>query len=274
MAPTGRPHFEAIVAFLPLHAACLLLIWTPFEWSFVAWLVATYAIRMFGITAGYHRYFAHRSFELNRVFQFALAFLAQSSAQMGVLWWVAHHRAHHRYSDTDNDVHSPAVRSFWWAHIGWILDRSSREYDRRSIQDLEKFPELRLLDKYHRTPAILFGAAVFALGGFHVFLWGFVLSTVLLWHGTFTINSLAHLWGSRPLETKDQSRNNFVLALITLGEGWHNNHHQFMGSARQGLRWWEIDVTYYVLWFLSLFGIVRELRARSSPAVLRVRVQS
>ncbi len=261
MTRTGRFNFDAIVAFAPVHAACLLLLWTQFKWSYLAWLAVTYGIRMFAITAGYHRYFSHRSFKLDRVSQFVLAFLAQTSAQMGVLWWAAHHRTHHRHSDTGEDVHSPVARSLWWAHMGWLLAGKSREYDSRIMPDFEKFPELRLLNKYHRAPAVLFGAAVFAAGGYPVFLWGFVVSTVLLWHCTFSINSLAHVWGSRVFETGDQSRNNFFLALITFGEGWHNNHHQFMYSARQGLQWWEIDMTYYVLKILSLFGIVRELRA-------------
>jgi stearoyl-CoA desaturase (Delta-9 desaturase) len=264
-------HFDALVAFVPLHAACLLLLWTPFKWSYVAWLVVTYGIRMFAITAGYHRYFSHRAFKLSRVPQFVLAFLAQTSAQMGVFWWAAHHRVHHRYSDTGEDMHSPVMRSIWWAHIGWIIAGSSSEYDSCLMQDFEKFPELKLLNKYHRLPAILFGAVVFAMGGYAAFLWGFVLSTVLLWHCTFSINSLAHVWGSRPFETEDQSRNNLFLALITLGEGWHNNHHQFMYSARQGLRWWEIDLTYYILWLLSLIGIVRQLRAPNCSAIFKVR---
>ena len=264
-------HFDALVAFVPLHAACLLLLWTPFKWSYVAWLVVTYGIRMFAITAGYHRYFSHRAFKLSRVPQFVLAFLAQTSAQMGVFWWAAHHRVHHRYSDTGEDTHSPVTRSIWWSHIGWIIAGSSSEYDSRLMQDFEKFTELKLLNKYHRLPAILFGAVVFALGGYAAFLWGFVLSTVLLWHCTFSINSLAHVWGSRPFETEDQSRNNLFLALITLGEGWHNNHHQFMYSARQGLRWWEIDLTYYILWLLSLIGIVWELRAPNRSAIFKVR---
>ena len=155
--------------------------------------------------------------------------------------------------------------------MGWLLDGGSRECDSRLMQDFEKFPELRLLEKYHRVPAILFGAAVYAVGGFPAFVWGFVVSTVVLWHGTFTINSLAHVWGSRPFETDDQSRNNFLLALITLGEGWHNNHHQFMYSVRQGLRWWEIDISYYVLRILSLIGIVRELRTPNPSEVFKFR---
>lgn len=253
-------HFDAVVAFGPLHLACIFLFWVPFEWSYVAWLAGTYAIRMFAITAGYHRYFSHRSYKLGRVSQFLMAFLAQTSAQKGVLWWSAHHRTHHRHSDMPEDPHSPVRRGFWWSHIGWIVSQTSHHYDRRIIQDFDKYPELRLLNKYHRVPVMLFGAAVFAIGGFGVFMWGFVLSTVVLWHGTFTINSLAHLWGSRRFNTTDDSRNNFLLALITLGEGWHNNHHQYMSSARQGLKWWEIDITYYVLKLLSAIGIVRDLR--------------
>ena len=166
MNPIGRLNFNTIVAFAPLHAGCLLLLWTPFKWSYLVLLAVTYGVRMFAITAGYHRYFSHRTFKLNRISQFLLAFLAQTSAQMGVLWWAAHHRTHHRYSDTDQDVHSPVRRNLWWSHMGWLLDARSRTYDSRIMQDFDRFPELRLLDKYHRVPAILFGAALFAVGGF------------------------------------------------------------------------------------------------------------
>jgi stearoyl-CoA desaturase (delta-9 desaturase) len=255
-----RLHFDAVVAFGPLHIACLLLFWIPFKWSLVVWLLATYLIRMFGVTAGYHRYFSHRSFKLGRISQFLLAVLAQTSFQKGVLWWAAHHRFHHRHSDTIADLHAPARHGFFWSHIGWLFAGTSGNCDREAVRDLEKYPELRLLNRYHHVPGILFGAAVFAIGGFPAFMWGFVLSTVVLWHGTFSINSLAHVWGSRRFETSDDSRNNFFLALITLGEGWHNNHHRYMSSARQGLRWWEIDVTYYVLRIMSLVGIARDLR--------------
>ncbi len=255
-----RYHFDAIIAFGPLHLACLFVLWMPFKWSYLAWLAVTYSIRMFAVTAGYHRYFSHRSYKLDRVTQFLLAFLAQTSAQKGILWWAAHHRLHHRHSDTKDDVHSPLYKGLWWSHIGWLVSNGSNDYDPRRIADFEKFPELRWLNKYHRVPALLFGLLVFALGGFPVFIWGFVVSTVLLYHGTFSINSLAHLWGTKRFETGDESRNNLFLALITFGEGWHNNHHRFMYSARQGLRWWEVDVTYYVLHFLSIFGIVRGLR--------------
>jgi stearoyl-CoA desaturase (delta-9 desaturase) len=260
MAFLRRFHFDGVIAFGPLHVACIALLWVPFEWSLVGWLVATYVIRMFGVTAGYHRYFSHRSYKLGRVPQFLMAFLAQTSAQKGVLWWAAHHRIHHRHSDTAEDPHSPARRGLWWSHIGWIISHTAGTYHRQTIMDFDKYPELRWLNRYHRVPAILMGAALFLIGGFPVFMWGFVLSTVVLWHGTFTINSLAHVWGSRRFETGDDSRNNLFLALITLGEGWHNNHHRFMFRARQGLYWWEIDISYYALWVLSVFGIVRDLR--------------
>jgi stearoyl-CoA desaturase (delta-9 desaturase) len=260
MAFFKRFHFDGVVAFGPLHLACIGLFWIPFEWSLVGWLVATYVIRMFGVTAGYHRYFSHRSYKLGRVPQFLMAFLAQTSAQKGVLWWSAHHRIHHRHSDTAEDPHSPARRGLWWSHIGWIIANTSSTYHRQVIQDFDKYPELRLLNRFHRVPAILFGAALYLIGGLPVFMWGFVLSTVVLWHGTFTINSLAHVWGSRRFETGDDSRNNLFLALITLGEGWHNNHHRYMFRARQGLYWWEIDISYYALWMLSGLGIVRDLR--------------
>ena len=256
----GRLHFDAIVAFGPLHLACFLLFWIPFEWSYLAWLGGTYSVRMFGVTAGYHRYFSHRSYKLSRVSQFLMGFLAQTSAQKGVLWWSAHHRSHHRHSDSKNDPHSPARHGLWWSHIGWLVSHKADDYDRRAIQDFDKYPELQLLNRYHRLPAILLGATIFAIGGFPVFMWGFVLSTVVLWHCTFSINSLAHVWGSKRFETGDDSRNNFLLALVTFGEGWHNNHHKFMSSARQGLRWWEIDMTYYMLRVLGAIGIVRDLR--------------
>jgi stearoyl-CoA desaturase (Delta-9 desaturase) len=264
LARIRRSHFDAMVAFGPLHAGCLLLFWIPFEWSYLLWLGVTYAVRMFGITAGFHRYFSHRSFRISRLTQFGLAFLAQTSAQKGVLWWAAHHRMHHRHSDTEDDIHSPLRRGFWSSHIGWLVSNDSAAYDRTIIQDFGKYPELALLNRYHRVPAVLFGCGVFLLGGYAAFIWGFVLSTVVLYHCTFSINSLAHLWGSRRYETRDGSRNNLLLAILTFGEGWHNNHHRFMYRARQGVRWWEIDITYYVLWMLSIFGIVRDLRQTSS----------
>jgi len=176
------------------------------------------------------------------------------------LWWAAHHREHHMYSDTPKDVHSPVQRGFWWAHMGWILSDAYDDHDPNLIRDYAKFPELRWISKNYLIPPAILGTAVFLLGGMGAFVWGFVLSTVCLYHGTFTINSLAHVWGERRFETSDDSRNNFFLALITMGEGWHNNHHKFMYACRQGLRWWEIDCTYYIVKALSWVGIAREIR--------------
>jgi len=238
----------------------LLVVVVPFEPTLVAWCVGSYVIRMFGVTAGYHRYFSHRSYSLNRVWQFALAVLAQTSGQKGVLWWASHHRDHHLHSDRKADVHSPVQEGFWWSHVGWVLSPDYDTYDARRVPDFAAYPELRWLDRNHHVPFVAYGAALWIVGGMPVFVWGFLVSTVLLYHGTFLINSLAHVWGTRRFATPDESRNNFWLAVITLGEGWHNNHHHFMSSVRQGVRWWEVDVTYYVLRALSWVGITRNLR--------------
>jgi len=250
----------SMVPFLLLHATVLLVLVVPFTPSMIAWLAGSYFLRMFGVTAGYHRYFSHRSFKLNRFWQFWLAFLAQTSGQKGALWWAAHHRDHHLYSDRHEDIHSPVHEGFWWSHLGWILSDEYDDYDPNRIADFSRFPELRWLDKYHLLPPVIYGAGIYFLFGPAAFIYGFLVATVLLYHGTFLINSLAHIWGTRTYPTPDESRNNFWLAIVTLGEGWHNNHHHYMSSVRQGVRWWQVDITYYVLHALSWVGIARELR--------------
>jgi stearoyl-CoA desaturase (delta-9 desaturase) len=259
-AHKSQYRFGAVLFFFLLHAGLAGIWWTPPTRSLLLWLVGTYSIRMFGVTAGYHRYFSHKSYKLGRVGQFAMAFLAQSSGQKGVLWWAAHHRLHHRESDRDRDVHSPSLRGFWWAHVGWVLSNDFDEYDPGAVGEFRRFPEIQWLDRHHWVPTVVFGAAIAAIGGWPVFLWGYVVSTVVLYHCTFAINSLAHLWGTRRFDTPDESRNNFWLALVTFGEGWHNNHHYSPGSCRQGERWWEIDLTYLVLKALSWLRVVRDLR--------------
>ncbi len=249
-----------MLPFLALHASVLLVLTVPFKFSLLFWLVGSYYLRMFGVTAGYHRYFSHRAFKTNRFWQFCLAFLAQSSSQKGALWWAAHHRDHHLNSDRKEDLHSPVHEGFWWSHLGWILSDEYNSYDPARIADFRKYWELRMLEKFHLLPPAVYGAAIYFIGGWPAFIYGFLVATVVLYHGTFLINSLAHIWGSRRFATPDESRNNFVLALVTLGEGWHNNHHHYMSSVRQGIRWWEVDVTYYVLVMLSWVGITRELR--------------
>ena len=246
--------------FALFHLAAFSVLFAQFKWRYVLACFLCYGIRMFFVTAGYHRYFSHRSFKTSRWFQFVIAFLAMSSSQKGVLWWAAHHRHHHRYSDQEEDLHSPTLFGFWWSHVGWILSDQYNETRFDYIGDFAKYPELRWLNKYYLLPVSALGIAMFLIGGWGLFAWGFCLSTVLLWHGTFTINSLSHIFGNRRFPTADTSKNNWLLALVTLGEGWHNNHHYYMASARQGFYWWEVDITYYGLKACSWLGMVRELR--------------
>ena len=257
-----RKHYElgTMIPFILIHASGLLVLTVPFRPGLIAWLVGSYYLRMFAVTGGYHRYFSHRAYKMNRVWQFLMACLAQTSGQKGVLWWAAHHRDHHLHSDRREDLHSPVHEGFWWSHLGWILSDEYEDYEPRRISDFSRYPELRLLDRFHLAPTIVYAVAIYLIGGWDAFVWGFLASTVLLYHGTFLINSLTHIWGTRRFATPDESRNNFVLALLTLGEGWHNNHHHYMSSTRQGIKWWEIDVTYYVLVMLSWVGITRDLR--------------
>lgn len=260
------------VPFIVVHLGCLGLLWVG--WSPVAVMVCVlaYVVRMFAITAFYHRYFAHRSFKMNRFWQFIAAVLGNTSAQRGPLWWAAHHRLHHRHSDDPEDIHSPISHGFFWSHMAWFMSRKGYRTDYSVIKDWVKFPELRWLNRFDSVVPVLFGFAMFGLGvllerwvpewgtnGAQMLVWGFFVSTVLLFHGTFTINSLGHVWGKRRFNTKDESRNNFFLAFITLGEGWHNNHHRFAVSARQGFYWYEIDMTYYALKGLSWLGVVKKL---------------
>ncbi len=262
LQPTRSPirTWSSSIPFALVHVAALAAFFLPLRWEMVALAVGSYYLRMFGVTAGYHRYFAHRSYKTSRAFQLLLAFLAQTSAQKGVLWWAGHHRAHHAYSDTENDVHSPVRRGFWWAHVGWILHGKYDETDLARIKDFARFPELRLLNRFKLMPAVVYAAAIFGIWGLEGLIWGFFVSTVALYHGTFFINSLAHVFGRRRFPTTDTSRNGLLLALLANGEGWHNNHHYFQTSARQGFYWWEIDLTYYALRALAAVRLVRELR--------------
>jgi stearoyl-CoA desaturase (delta-9 desaturase) len=252
--------FWSSLPFIGMHLACLAAFFTGFRWTHVVLALVLYYVGMFFVTAGYHRYFSHRSFKTSRVFQFILAFGAMTSAQKGVLWWAAHHRHHHRFSDGEEDLHSPLRFGFWWSHLGWILSPKYNETRTELIGDFAKFRELRWLNKYHLFPPITLAVVLFLIGGWSALVWGFFIRTVMLWHGSFTINSLSHVFGRRRYATADTSRNNWLLALLTLGEGWHNNHHHYMASARQGFFWWEIDGTYYTLKVLSWLRIVWDLR--------------
>ncbi|MEZ5977655.1 MAG: acyl-CoA desaturase [Planctomycetota bacterium] len=262
-----------VVPFVVVHLSCLLVLvvgWSPVA---VGVAVALYLVRMFAITGFYHRYFSHRSFETSRAMQFLFALLGATAVQRGPLWWASHHRDHHRNSDGEGDVHSPVQDSFWWSHVGWITCRENYRTKVELVKDLARFPELRFLDRFDSLVPLLLLGSMFGLGALvqalwpsagtgplQMAVWGFSISTVVLYHATFSINSLAHRVGSRAYETKDASRNNLLLALITLGEGWHNNHHRYQASVRQGFRWWEVDVTWWGLEALRALGLVRRLK--------------
>ncbi len=259
-SPTPRKYsLLGAIPFAIIHLCAFGVFWTGFTAEAVWCCAILFFVRMFAVTGGYHRYFSHRTYKTSRVFQFVLAWLAQSSAQKGALWWAAHHRAHHLYSDQPGDLHSPVREGFWYSHMGWLFnDTSATDFAR--IPDLTRYPELRFLNKYHLLPPIVLGVATFLLFGWPGLFVGFFLSTVLTWHATFTINSLSHVIGKRRFATTDASRNNWFLAILTLGEGWHNNHHRFSSSTRQGFYWYEYDITFYILKMLSWIGVVWDLR--------------
>jgi stearoyl-CoA desaturase (delta-9 desaturase) len=250
---------------LPFFAVHVLavagVVWLGPSWRGLALAVALYYARMFFVTGAYHRYFSHRSFRTSRAMQLFFAFFAMTSSQKGVLWWASHHRAHHKYSDQEGDAHSVQREGFFWGHVGWILSRKYEKVDSKRIRDFAKYAELVWLDRFWWLPPAMLAVVLFAVGGAFALVWGFFVSTTLLWHGTFTINSLSHMFGSRRYEISDNSRNNPLLAAITLGEGWHNNHHYYQRSVRQGFFWWELDPTYYVLRGMAAIGLIWDLHA-------------
>ncbi|MEO7062160.1 MAG: fatty acid desaturase [Dokdonella sp.] len=270
--------------FVAMHVACLGVIWVGV--SPIALIVAAtlYALRMFAITGFYHRYFSHRTFQTSRLVQFVFAAIGASCVQRGPLWWAAHHRDHHRHADSASDPHSPGVHGFLWSHIGWFLTPRNFCTDLSRVPDLAKYPELRWLDRFDIAVPVLLAIAMVGTGmllqhaapqlhtsGAQMLVWGFFVSTVVLFHATVTINSLAHRFGSRRFDTQDDSRNNVWLALLTFGEGWHNNHHFFPGSSRQGFRWWEVDLTWYGLKLMSVLGLVRGLKPVPSWVLAKAR---
>ncbi len=262
-----------VVPFILMHVAGLAVVlvgWSPIA---VAVAVAMYAVRMLAITGFYHRYFSHKAFKTSRPVQFVFALLGASAVQRGPLWWAAHHRHHHAKSDQPDDSHSPKQHGFWHSHVTWFLNRKNYRTKSELIGDLQRYPELRFLDRYDMLVPTLFAFAMLGLGmllerfapglgtnGWQMLVWGFVISTVVLYHATFTVNSLAHSFGRRRYATRDDSRNNVWLALLTFGEGWHNNHHHYPGSARQGFYWWEVDITWYFLRVLQALGLIWDVR--------------
>ncbi len=275
-----RIDWPRVLPFVLIHAGCVGVVWVDASVTAVAVAIALFGIRMFAITAFYHRYFSHRSFQTSRAAQFVFALLGASAVQRGPMWWAAHHRHHHARADLPDDSHSPRTQGFLWSHVGWFLARENFATRLKLIPDLARFPELRWLDRFDVMIPAALAAALYGLGtwlehtapglgtsGWQLVVWGFCISTVVLWHSTFTINSLAHRFGTRRYATRDDSRNNVWLALLTFGEGWHNNHHRYPGAARQGFYWWEIDFSWYVLRLLAAAGIVWDLRP--VPAAVR-----
>ncbi len=269
----GSIDWVRIVPYVSLHLACLAVIWVGISWTAVIAALAAYVVRMFAITGLYPRYFSHRAFKTSRLGQFIFGVLGASAVQRGPIWWAAHHRHHHAHSDQEGDIHSPKQVGFWKAHMGWFLTHRGFAPDMKYVKDLLKFRELRWLDRFDIAVPTLLGVGMFLLGvllektapqlgtnGWQMLVWGFFISTVLCYHGTYTINSLSHVFGRQRYRTGDTSRNNWFLAIITLGEGWHNNHHFYPNAARQGFYWWEIDISYYVLKVMSWFGIIWDLK--------------
>lgn len=269
-----------VLPFLGLHLACFGVLWVGWSWTAVGVALALYALRMLAITGFYHRYFSHKAFRTSRAMQFVFALLGASAVQRGPLWWASQHRHHHAHADDEQDVHSPHRHGFLWSHTGWFMARANFATRLAAVPDLAKYPELRFLDRFDALVPVLLALGLYGAGellayrapalgtsGLQLVVWGFAISTVVLYHATFTVNSLAHTLGRRRYATHDKSRNNLWLALLTFGEGWHNNHHHFPGSARQGFYWWEIDITYYFLKLLAAFGLIWDLRP--VPAGLR-----
>lgn len=278
-ARPDRVEWVRAIPFIILHLGCLGVIWTGWSWFAVGTAVFLYFARMFAVTGFYHRYFSHRTFSTSRLWQFVLALWGGTCVQRGALWWAYTHRHHHQHSDEEHDKHSPRQHGFLWAHVGWITSAKNFPTDYSRVKDLAKYPELVFLNRFDALVPALFAVFLFGLGwlleryvpglgtsGGQMLVWGFFISTTALFHGTSCINSMAHVWGRRRYETGDDSRNSFLLSLITLGEGWHNNHHKHMGCVRQGFYWWEIDITYYLLKLMSWTGLIWDLRPVPSDA--------
>jgi stearoyl-CoA desaturase (delta-9 desaturase) len=261
------------IPLLFMHLCCAGVFFVEGGWPAWGIFAAMYLLHVFALTAGFHRYFSHKSFKTSRTFQFILAVLGTTAAQRDPLWWASHHRVHHQNADTDDDVHSPRHHGFWWAHMGWVMKRELMETDYSRVKDFAKYPELMWLNRHPYAPAFALAVLLLAIGalinvlrpdwgvsGWQFVFYGFFLSTVAVYHVTFCINSVAHIYGRRPYDVEDDSRNNWLLGLLAMGEGWHNNHHRYSVCARQGFRWWEIDLSYMALRLLQLFHIVWDIR--------------
>jgi stearoyl-CoA desaturase (delta-9 desaturase) len=265
-----------LIGMTGFHLACLGVIWVGVSPIAFGVALALYIVRAFGVTAGFHRLLAHGAFKCGRGVQFALALLGSLASQGAPLWWVSHHRNHHRYTETPKDIHSPTRRGFWYSHMGWMVDKACFEGSGTNVKDLHKFPEIKALSRFYPAILLLQGAAIYALGawlktahpelgtsGPQMLVWALFISTVTLWHATFAVNSVCHIWGTQDYDAGDQSTNNWLVATLTLGEGWHNNHHKFASSARHGLRWWQLDCTWLTLNAMEKLRLINNLKLPS-----------
>jgi stearoyl-CoA desaturase (delta-9 desaturase) len=247
------------IIFWIVQASAVLVFFVPFAWGLAALWGASHFLRAIGLTLAYHRYYAHRAFQMHRAARFFWTFVATAAMQKGPLWWAGHHVNHHRFADRDGDPHSPAVSGVYYAHVGWFLNDARHhrvEANNPVIRDFSHVPEIAFLDRHFYLPPLLLAAAMFAIGGMPWLVWGFCLPTVTLAHATFAINTVNHMFGSRRFDTIDESRNNVLTAFFAVGEGWHNNHHRYQRAARNGFYWWEFDVTWYVIKAMAAVGLV------------------
>lgn len=249
-----------------LHLALVAVVIFPPTLTDIALFLSFYLFTGLGITIGFHRLLAHRGFECSRYLMWLCAFAGTAALQGGPIWWVGVHRRHHQVSDREDDPHSP-VKGFWYAHIGWMVQREGLPQHSPLAHDLSQDRFLRWLDRGPNggLPWLATLAVCFAVGGVSGIVWGAVVRTVFVWHATWSVNSFCHIAGRRPHSNRENSGNLWWVGLWALGEGWHNNHHAFPRAAVHGHRWWEIDLTGYVLRLFEKLGLIHRM-VRANPA--------
>jgi stearoyl-CoA desaturase (delta-9 desaturase) len=273
-----------VLPFVGFIVAAVSLWGIGFSWLHLGLMVGMYLLTAVGITIGYHRLFTHRSFDTNRTIKAIFAILGSMAAEGPLLKWVAMHRRHHQHSDEHGDPHSPhlhghglwgMITGMWHAHVGWIFDADPENLE-RYVGDLKKDRVLRWISNMFPlwvlmsmlVPTVLGGLLSMSWkGALLSFLWGGLARIFLVHHVTWSINSVCHLWGSRDFESQDESRNNFIFGVLALGEGWHNNHHAFPTSARHGLRWWQVDASYWIIRGMEKVGLAHKIRLPSPEAM-------
>ena len=274
VAPAAPPSLyrlaRIVLALVPLvgvHLALVGLFFVPVTWTAVILFIVVTRISGTGITVGFHRYLAHHAFKTSRWFQFALTAAGCVAMQKGPLWWCVFHREHHKHSDEPGDVHSPVLDGFWYAHFGWLVTQDLSQPNHDNVRDLARFPELVWLDRLWMVPGILVATACYLIDGRSGLLWGFCLGTAVVFQVTFLVNSAGHLWGSQRFDTGDGSRNNFVIGVLAMGEGWHNNHHRAPTSARHGFAKYEVDLAYLIIKTFRALGLVWGVRQPPEAAM-------